>query len=113
MGAKKIFNEKCILMAKSKGNFLLLMKTPIPGVAEWMLFTLGSSSVDASDPGHFLCLGLLCVGGGGGWHKASVLACLPLKRGGGIWLIHFGATEKDLGYFGLWDSIPTQARKCG
>ena len=89
-GPKKI-EGKCILMAKSKGKFLLLMKIPIPGVAGWMLFILGSSSGDASDPMRFfLCLGLLCVGWGGG----------------GLWFIHFGATEKDLGYFGLWDCSP-------
>ena len=76
-------------MAKSKGPFLLKMKIPIPGVAGWMLFILGSSSVDASGPVHFfLRLGLLCGGGGG------------------LWFIHFDATEKDLGYFGIWDCSP-------
>ena len=63
-GPKK-FKAKCILMAKSKGKVLLLMKITIPGVAGWMLFLLGSSLVDASDAlRFFLCLGIICWGRG-------------------------------------------------
>ena len=67
-GGQKNFKEKCILMAKSKGKFLLLMKIPIPGVAGWMLFILGSSSADASNPMRFFVIfgPPLCVCGGGG-----------------------------------------------
>ena len=32
---------------------------------------------------------------------------------GRSWCIYCGATEKDLGYFGLWDGISTQAYKYG
>ena len=76
-------------MAKSKGNFLLLMKIAIPGVVGWMLFITSSSSVDGTHPVRFV-----------------FAFRLPSWGGGGIWFIHFGATEKDLGYFGLWDCSP-------
>ena len=54
-------------MAKSQGKIFVANAIPIPGVAGWMLFILGSSSVDASDPMRFfLCwASFVCVGGGG------------------------------------------------
>ena len=69
-------------MAKSKGNFLFLMKIPIPGVAGWMLFILGSSSVDASDPVRFFFVFGLPLSVGGEHYGSFIL--VPLQKTWGI-----------------------------
>ena len=46
----------------------------------WMLFILGSSSVDASEPVHFFCVWASFVGG---WGYGSIIL-VPLKKTWGI-----------------------------
>ena len=92
MGAKNFFTEKCILMAESKGKVCCERKSQYLGLLDGRCSSLAVPRLML--PGQcsvffFLHLGLLCGGGGGG-----------------LWFIHFGATEKDLGYFGLLDCRP-------